>query len=137
MLETCLAEVKHKGELKLRHPELLACGSLLHTTIHCKNRWATIYTLPPPAQSPASQHICHYRPARWHTSCHLQTCLGDLQQTEQNTFLLEPHLAKKKKSKQKEETKLQNPESPASKKLLVILRKQEGSITARSCFKHA
>jgi hypothetical protein len=41
MLETCLTEVKHKGELKLRHPESLACGRLLHTTIHWKNRWAT------------------------------------------------------------------------------------------------
>jgi hypothetical protein len=42
-------------------------------------------------------------------------CLGDLQQTKQNTFLLEPHLAKKKKE---EETKFQNPETPAPKKFL-------------------
>jgi hypothetical protein len=34
MLETYLAEVKHKGELKLQHPELLAHGSLLHAMIH-------------------------------------------------------------------------------------------------------
>jgi hypothetical protein len=38
--------------------------------------------------------------------------LGDLQQTKQNTFLLELHLAKKK---EKEVTKLQNPELPATK----------------------
>jgi hypothetical protein len=35
--------------------------------------------------------------------------LGDLQQTKQNTFLLDPHL----EENQKEETKLQNPEPPA------------------------
>jgi hypothetical protein len=34
MLETLLAEVKHKGELKLQHPEPLAIGSLLHITTH-------------------------------------------------------------------------------------------------------
>jgi hypothetical protein len=47
-------------------------------------------------------------------------CLGDLQQTKQNTFLLEPHLSKKKKKKEEEEedTKFQNPELPACKKLL-------------------
>jgi hypothetical protein len=31
-------------------------------------------------------------------------CLGDLQQTKQNIFLLESHLAKKKKKKQNSET---------------------------------
>jgi hypothetical protein len=35
--------------------------------------------------------------------CWLQTCLGDLQRTKQNTFLLEPHLTEKNP---KEETKL-------------------------------
>jgi hypothetical protein len=34
MLETCLAEVKHQGELKLRYPEPTAHGKLLHITIH-------------------------------------------------------------------------------------------------------
>jgi hypothetical protein len=34
MQETYLAEVKHQGELKLGHPELLACGRLPHITIH-------------------------------------------------------------------------------------------------------
>jgi hypothetical protein len=43
-------------------------------------------------------------------------CLGDLQQTKQNSFMLEQHLAKKKNKK--EETKLWNPETPACKKLL-------------------
>jgi hypothetical protein len=33
-LETLLAEVKHKGELKLQHPEPLAHGRFLHFTIH-------------------------------------------------------------------------------------------------------
>jgi hypothetical protein len=42
-------------------------------------------------------------------------CLGDLQKTKHNTFLLEPHLAEKN---QKEETKLQNPEPPECTKLL-------------------
>jgi hypothetical protein len=42
MLETCLSEVKHKGELKLLHSETLACGRLLHSTIHWRSRWATI-----------------------------------------------------------------------------------------------
>jgi hypothetical protein len=34
MLQTHLAEVKHKGEVKLQHPEPLARGRLLHNTIH-------------------------------------------------------------------------------------------------------
>jgi hypothetical protein len=57
--------------------------------------------------------------------------LGDLQQTKQNTFLLEQHLEKKNP---KEETKLQNPEPPSPLKASpyhVTLRKQEGSSTAR------
>jgi hypothetical protein len=33
MLRTHLAEVK-QGDLKLQHPEPLACGRLLHFTIH-------------------------------------------------------------------------------------------------------
>jgi hypothetical protein len=33
-LETHLAEVKHQGELKHQHPEPLARGRLLHTTIY-------------------------------------------------------------------------------------------------------
>jgi hypothetical protein len=45
----------------------------------------------------------------------LQTCLGNLQQTKQNTFLLEPHLVEKK---QKDQTRLLNPEPPASTKFL-------------------
>jgi hypothetical protein len=40
IMETHLAEVKHKGELKLWHPEPLACGRLLHATIHWKNKEA-------------------------------------------------------------------------------------------------
>jgi hypothetical protein len=34
MLEICLVEMKHQGELKLWHPESLAHGSLLHAMIH-------------------------------------------------------------------------------------------------------
>jgi hypothetical protein len=34
MLETHMAKVKHQEELKLWHPEPLAHGMLLHTTIH-------------------------------------------------------------------------------------------------------
>jgi hypothetical protein len=34
MLETHLAEVKHKGELKILHPEPLAHGRLLYNRIH-------------------------------------------------------------------------------------------------------
>jgi hypothetical protein len=41
--------------------------------------------------------------------------LGDLQQTKQNTFLMEPNLADKN---QKEKTKPWNPEPPAHTKLL-------------------
>jgi hypothetical protein len=44
MLETHLAEVKHKGELKVSHSEPLDHGGLLHTTIYWKNSW--------PAKSP-------------------------------------------------------------------------------------
>jgi hypothetical protein len=45
-LEPCLLEVKCQGELRLWHPEPLACGSLLHATIHWENRWATTLMLP-------------------------------------------------------------------------------------------
>jgi hypothetical protein len=45
MLEICLAKVKHQGELKLQHPELIACGRFLHITIHWKNRWAAAHPL--------------------------------------------------------------------------------------------
>jgi hypothetical protein len=41
-----LAEVKHKGELELWHPESLAHGRHLHIMIHWKNRWATAHPLP-------------------------------------------------------------------------------------------
>jgi hypothetical protein len=34
MLETHLAEVKHKRELKVQYAEHLDCGRLLHTTIN-------------------------------------------------------------------------------------------------------
>jgi hypothetical protein len=99
MLEPCLEEVKHKGKLKLWHTDALACGRILHATIHWKNRQATTPRLPLPDHQP--------------TSCQLQTCLRDLQQTKQNTFLLEPHLAEKKTKK---ETKLRNSEPPACTK---------------------
>jgi hypothetical protein len=49
-------------------------------------------------------------------------CLGDLQQTKQNTSLLKPHLAKKKK-KQNSETL--NPQSIKASSCHVTLRKQE------------
>jgi hypothetical protein len=44
-LETHLAEINHSGELKLQHPEPLACGSLLHATIHWNNKQATTPSL--------------------------------------------------------------------------------------------
>jgi hypothetical protein len=78
-------------------------------TLRLAGQWPTcLLTLRPllPTQQPAGRQ--------------LQMCLGDLQQTKQNTFLLEPHLAKKKKKKtnQKEETKLKNPEHSPCEKLL-------------------
>jgi hypothetical protein len=39
-LEPHLAEIKQQGESKLQHPESLACGKLLHTTLHRENRRA-------------------------------------------------------------------------------------------------
>jgi hypothetical protein len=45
-LETHLAEVKHKGELKLLHPEPLPHGRFLHAMIHWKSRQATTSRLP-------------------------------------------------------------------------------------------
>jgi hypothetical protein len=58
-LETCLAEVKHQEDLKLWHPEPLAHESPLYTTVHWKNRQATI-----PMQSPS-----HCTPAGWPGLC--------------------------------------------------------------------
>jgi hypothetical protein len=55
MLETRLAEV-NQGELKIQHPEPLAHGRLLHTTIYRKNKRAT---MPPPSTRPPPR-----RPAR-------------------------------------------------------------------------
>jgi hypothetical protein len=54
MLETCLAEVKHQGELKLQHPELLD-WRLLHTTIQWKNKWALMLPAGLPGLWPAEQ----------------------------------------------------------------------------------
>jgi hypothetical protein len=59
-----LAEVKHKGEVKLQHPEPLARGRLLHNTIHWQNRWATTPTSPLlTRQATAVTSPC--RPNRW------------------------------------------------------------------------
>jgi hypothetical protein len=51
-LQTHLAEVKHKWELKLRHPEPLAHGRLLYITTHWKNRRVIISSLPLPTHWP-------------------------------------------------------------------------------------
>jgi hypothetical protein len=76
MLETHLKEVKHQGELKRWHPEPLAHGRLLHTTIHWKNRWAATpmpllptlwlssHCLPPATSSKCSSRTFG-RPNRW------------------------------------------------------------------------
>jgi hypothetical protein len=56
----------------------------------------------PPAHQTSAQQThwaTTHRPAHQPTSRQLQACLGDLQQTKQKTFLLEPYLAKKKKKK--------------------------------------
>jgi hypothetical protein len=47
-----LAEVKHQGELKFRHPEPLVCWRLLHITRHWKKRRVTNPMLPPHARWP-------------------------------------------------------------------------------------
>jgi hypothetical protein len=47
MLEPCLVEVKHQGELKLWHHEPVARGRLLHTIIHWENRQSATPTLLP------------------------------------------------------------------------------------------
>jgi hypothetical protein len=73
-LETNMAEIKHQGELKLWHPEPLACGSLLHVTIHWKNRLAT--TCPPAhwplphrlTSSTGHRLVTAHLPASQHTS---------------------------------------------------------------------
>jgi hypothetical protein len=57
-------------------------------------------------------------------------CLRDLQQTKQNTFLLELCLAKKKKKK-KQNYETLNPQPIKVSPHHVTLRKQEGSSTAR------
>jgi hypothetical protein len=38
MLEPHLVEIKQQEESKLPHPELLACGKLLYTTLYRENR---------------------------------------------------------------------------------------------------
>jgi hypothetical protein len=66
MQETHLAEVKHKGELKLQHLETLACGRLLHVTIHWKNRLAATRLPPFRASSPQASQAATHWPARLH-----------------------------------------------------------------------
>jgi hypothetical protein len=44
MLEPHLAEIKQQGESKLRHPERLAHGKLLHAMLHWENRRAAALT---------------------------------------------------------------------------------------------
>jgi hypothetical protein len=63
MLETCLPEVKHQGELlKLWHAESLACGKLLHTTVHWKNKWALTLLL---STGPLSCTLARLLSAGW------------------------------------------------------------------------
>jgi hypothetical protein len=88
MLETHLAEVKHKGEMKCWHPEPLAHGRLLHRTIH----GLPIGPLGLGPTGPPGLHITG-TPGCLHTSRHLpqegssttrhgfQTCLGDEDKT--------------------------------------------------------
>jgi hypothetical protein len=47
-----LGEVKHQGELKFQHSELLASGRHLYVTICWKNRWAATPTMSQPAHHP-------------------------------------------------------------------------------------
>jgi hypothetical protein len=88
-LETYLAEVKHKGEQKLWHPEPLAHGRLFHIMIHWKNRWAaaclpahqasSLQTCWANARAPPHRPIGQPPPQEGSstTRCWFQTCLGD------------------------------------------------------------
>jgi hypothetical protein len=59
---------------------------------------------PLPTHLPACWHKGRWPTNPQATATHLPAyqLLGDLQQTKQNTFLLEPHLVKKKKRKKKQ-----------------------------------
>jgi hypothetical protein len=63
MQKTHLADIKHKGELKVGNPEPLACGRLLHATTHWESRWVATPT-PPPSAGP--QVLCHADPPSLH-----------------------------------------------------------------------
>jgi hypothetical protein len=69
MLEPQLAEVKHQGELKLWHPETLACGRLLLAKIHWENKWVDT-PMPPLPPAAGSKHAWETfsRPNRWEPS---------------------------------------------------------------------
>jgi hypothetical protein len=68
--ETHLVKVKNKGELKLQHPKPLAHVSLLHITIHWKNRQSTTPT-------PLPLHLHPIQEGSSTTRHQLQTCLED------------------------------------------------------------
>jgi hypothetical protein len=95
MMETCLAEIKHKGGLKLRHPEPLVHGRPLHAMIN--NRQATTTMLLPSALQPAWPLSCSsnmlWRPSGDQTEC----------------FLAGATLGKKKKKK-KQNSETLNPQ---------------------------
>jgi hypothetical protein len=139
-----LAEVKHQGELKLQHAEPIACGRILHTTIHWKNRRDTTPMLPQlavqasamqahqavtncpagppscqdtthqPARTPPAHPLSHWHTGRWPPSQSISWWLGR-PSAEQTEYV--PTGATLGKKKLKEETKFRNPELPIYEKL--------------------
>jgi hypothetical protein len=117
MLETHLAEVNHQRELKLQHPEPLPRESLLHTTIHWKNRQASTPTPPLPTHWATTCLPLAGRQAHWPPPCKPTRLL---QQAYQPLVARRPHRIlscwshtwqkkkKKKKKKNKQNSKTLN-----------------------------
>jgi hypothetical protein len=88
-LETPLTEVKHQGELKLRHPEHLACGRLLQVTVHWKNRETAVHQAGhcPPDSPPGPYPPAHWLPPATGGLQHHQTLAPKLPRRHRQTGL--------------------------------------------------
>jgi hypothetical protein len=69
MLEPCLVEVKHQGELKLWHHEPVARGRLLHTIIHWENRQGSSPPPLPVLQPPLAPKVLGGQPPEQTGDC--------------------------------------------------------------------
>jgi hypothetical protein len=111
MLEVHLAEVKHKGEMKIQHPEHLAHGRLLHAMIHEKT-----------GRPPHPHHHC--LPASLPATC--SKCAWETFTRSNRILSCWSHTWQKKKKKKKQNFETLNPQPVKSFSLPCYTEKTGG-----------